>query len=159
MHAGSYTLDEKSEPPEQLVAGSHGLRQRAGRRKLDGVELGGPRPDEDEVRVLVPRLAAHQPRRRFAHNDTVFHFTPYDRFKLYKDSRRVKHWAPDLARTLKTRYLPVPLPVVLKLVVSSFAWKWGTLAEMLARELFGHWIDRDEPEMFWPQCMVHGDYR
>ena len=151
--------DEKSEPPQQLVAGFHGAGHRLGRRKLDGVELRRPGPNKDEVRVLPARLAANKPRGGLAHHDAIFHFTPYDRFNLYRGSRKVRHWAPDLARTLRTRYLhQVPLPVCLRILLSRFAWKWGTLAEMLARELLGHFIDRDEPEMYWPNLLVHGNF-
>ena len=153
------TLDEKSQPPQQLVAGLHDTGGRVGGRELHGVELRLARPHKNKVGVLPARFAADKPPRRFGHHDAFFHFTPYDRFKLYKDSRSVKHWAPDLTRTLRTRYLHrVPLPTVLRVLLSRFVWKWGTLAQMLARELFGHHIDSDEPEMFWPNQMVHGNY-
>ena len=80
---------------------------------------------------------------------------------MYKTCRRVSHWAPDLARTLRTRYLPEAVrrfPLCLRILISRFAWKWGTLAEMLERELLGRHIDSEEPEVFWPNGIVHGNY-
>ena len=54
------------------------------------------------------------------------------------------------------------LPLHLNVKISRLAWEWPELARLLARELFGHELDREadaRDQQFWPNNMVHGGFR
>ena len=119
--------------------------------------------DVNKIRVFPARLGCHEPTRtRLANDDRLFHFTPLDRFNRWKSCQRISHWAPDLVKTLRLRYLPAGLkrlPWGVRLRISKLAWDPLELQRMLAKELFGHEIERDRAQkQFWPDNMVHGGY-
>ncbi len=153
--------DEKSDPPEQPL------------RKVDTRGLHGwgrelrrdarPLVDVNKIRVFPARLGCHEPTgARLANDDRLFHFTPLDRFNRWKSCQRISHWAPDHVKTLRLRYLPghlKRLPWGVRLRISKLAWDPLELQRMLAKELFGHEVERDRAQkQFWPDNMVHGGY-
>ena len=153
--------DEKSDGPQEPLLVVHD-RPGERERELGRFGAGRKRVHVDEIRVVPARPAAggavKRHSRKLAHHNGLLHLTPYSRFKLYSDCRRVSHWAPDLARTLRTRYLAVALPLALRILLSRFVWGYAELAQMLARELFGHELDHTVDDHYWPNNMVHGNY-